>query len=164
MTSTDPYRRGDLDDGDPMHNPDVAHEESDIDFGTVIKAAAGLFVTVVVCALMVRVVFGEFSREARARDPKLSPRARPAGQLPNAPRLVLHEPQELTKFRADEDRALAGYGWIDQIGGVAHIPIAEAKKLLAGRGLPVRAGASSDPAEGTHRPAYGEASGGRNIR
>lgn len=163
MTSTDPYRRGELDD-DPMHNPDVAHEDSDIDFGIVLKVAAGLVLTVVVCALIVRAVFGELSREARARDPKLSPLARAAGQLPNAPRLVLHEPQELHKFRAEEDRSLAGYGWIDQIGGVTHIPIADAKKLLAERGLPVRADASSDTTEGTHRPAYGEASGGRNIK
>lgn len=158
MTSTDPRRHGPTDDN-PTHNPDVDHEDSDIDFGIVLKVAAGLALTVVVCALIVRAVFGELSREARARDPKLSPLACRPRQ-----RLVLHEPQELHKFRAEEDRALAGYGWIDQIGGVTHIPIAEAKKLLAGRGLPVRADASSDTTEGTHRPAYGEASGGRNIK
>ena len=34
-------------------------------------------------------------------------------------------------------RTLEGYGWVDQPGGVARIPIEEAKKLLFERGLPV---------------------------
>ncbi len=166
MTSTEPHRpeHGVHGDDDPMNNPDVAHEDSDIDVATVLKAAAGLLLTVVVCAVIVRVIFGEFTREAAARDPKLSPLARPAGQLPPGPRLIEREPEALATFHAEEMKQLDGYGWVNQLGGVAHIPIADAKKLLASRGLPVRASASGDASEGTHRPAYGEASGGRTIK
>ena len=43
------------------------------------------------------------------------------------------------------------------------MPIDEAKKLIVQHGLPVRAsGAVEDAAIGTHAPAYGEASGGRD--
>ena len=167
MTSTDPHggaHRHDHADDDPMHNPDVAHEHSDIDIATVLKAAVGLFLTVVVCAVIVRGVFALFASQAAAREPKLSTLARPSGQLPPAPRLVLREPAALATFRAEETQALDSYGWVNQIGGVTHIPIAEAKKLLAERGLPTRAGGAGDASEGTHRPAYGEASGGQTIK
>jgi hypothetical protein len=162
MTSTDPHSHGHHHGEDGLHNPDVAHESSDIDFGTVLKFGGGLFVTVVVCALIVWGVFGLFDREAAARDPQISPVARPEGQLPPGPRLETNERAALAKFRAEDEKALDGYGWVNQQGGVAHIPIAEAKKLLVQHGLPTRSGAA-DPLEGTHAPATGEASGGRTV-
>lgn len=162
MTSTDPHSHGHDHDDDGLHNEDVAHEDSEIDVGTVLKAGGGLFVTVVVCAVIVWGVFRIFEREAAARDPQLSPLARPAGQLSPGPRLETNERGALAKFRAEDEKALDGYGWVNQLGGVAHIPIAEAKKLLVQRGLPTRSGAA-DPLEGTHAPAMGEASGGRTV-
>jgi len=42
-----------------------------------------------------------------------------------------------------EEQTLNSYGWVDQNAGVVHIPIAEAMKLVAQRGLPTR------PAVGT---------------
>jgi hypothetical protein len=147
---------------DPMHNEDVAHEHSDINVATVLKAGAGLFATVVVCALIVWGVFGILERQAAARDPQLSPLARPEGQLPPGPHLETNERAALAKFRAEEAKAVGGYGWVNQLGGVAHIPVAEAKKLLVERGLPARSTAA-DPLEGTHAPAMGEASSGRSI-
>ncbi len=163
MTSTDPHSHAHGVD-DETHNADVAHEDADIDVGTVLKFGAGLFVTVVVCALIVGGIFKVFVGQAAARDPQISPLARPAGQMPAGPQLLTDEPGALAKFRAEETRALDGYGWVDQIGGVTHIPVAEAKKLLAARGLPVRADAQGHAAAGTGRQAYGEASGGRNIK
>jgi hypothetical protein len=163
MTSTDPHSHGHDHGEDGLHNPEVvAHEDSDIDVGTVLKFAGGLFMTVVVCAVIVWGVFRLFAREAAARDPQISPVARPAGQFPPGPRLETNEHAALAKFRTEEEKSLDGYGWVNQPGGVTHIPIAEAKKLLAQRGLPTRSGAA-DPLEGTHAPATGEASGGRTI-
>ena len=163
MTSTDPHAHAHGVD-DETHNADVAHEDVDIDVGAVLKFGAGLFVTVVVCALIVGGIFKLFVSQAAARDPQISPLARPAGQLPTGPRLLTDEPGALAKFRAEETRALDGYGWVDQLGGVTHIPVADAKKLLAERGLPVRADVQDNAAAGTRRQAYGESSGGRNIR
>jgi hypothetical protein len=162
MTSTDPHSPGHDRGEEGLHHPDVGHEDSDIDVGTVLRFSGGLFMTVVVCAVIVWGVFRVFEHAAAARDPQLSPVARPAGQLPPGPRLETNEHAALAKFRVEDEKAIDGYGWVNQPGGVTHIPIAEAKKLLAQRGLPSR-GAAADPVEGTHAPAFGEASGGRTI-
>jgi hypothetical protein len=150
---------------DPLHNEDVAHEHSDVDVATVLKAGAGLFATVIVCAVIVWGIFGFFERQAAARDQQFStPFARPAGQLPPEPRLETNERAALRRFRAEEEKAIDGYAWVDQVAGVARIPVADAKKLLVQRGLPVRADAPADPTEGTHSYAFGESSGGRTIK
>jgi hypothetical protein len=162
MTSTDPRSPGADREADGLHNAGVEHEHSDVDVSMVLKFGGGLFMTVVVCALIVWGVFRFLERAASARDPEISPVARPAGQLPPGPRLETNERGALATFRADEVKSLEGYGWVNQPGGIAHIPVAEAKKLLAQRGLPTRATAA-DPLEGTHAPATGESSGGRTI-
>ncbi len=147
-----------------MHNPDVAHEEADINIRTVLMFAGGLAVIIVVSAMLMGLVFRALSSQAASNDPQVSPLARPAGQSPPAPNLLTNEPAELRKWQAEEAAKLQGYGWVDQQGGVARLPIEEAKKLIVQRGLPVRAaGAVEDPRTGTRAPAYGEASGGRTI-
>jgi hypothetical protein len=93
----------------------------------------------------------------------MSPVARPSGQAPPEPVLVTNEPAVLAKFRGQETKTLESYGWMDQAGGVVHVPIEEAKKLLLQRGLPARSG-SVDPLQGTNAAAWGESSGGRAIR
>ena len=147
-----------------MHNPDVAHEEADINVRTVLMFAGGFAVIVLSAALLMGLVFRVLSNQAAASDPQVSPLALPSGQSPPAPNLLTNEPAGLRKFQAEEADKLHGYGWVDQQGGVARVPIEEAKKLIVQRGLPVRAtGAVEDPRMGTHAPAYGEASGGRTI-
>jgi hypothetical protein len=162
MTSTDndPHGHGHA---GSLDNPDVSHEESDIDVATVLRFGGGLTVTVLVCAVIVWGVFRMLERQAAARDPQLSPLARPAGGLPPEPRLETNERAMLSKYRAEQTKVLDGYGWVDQLGGVARIPVAEAKKLVAQRGLPARSGTPVAPAQGTRAYAYGEASGGRTI-
>ncbi len=147
-----------------MHNPDVAHEEADINVRTVLMFAGGMAVIIMISALLMGLLFRVFSNQAAANDPQVSPLALPSGQSPPVPNLLTDEPAALRKFQAEEASKLEGYGWVDQQGGVARLPIDEAKKLIVQRGLPVRAtGAVEDPRAGTHAPAYGEASGGRTI-
>lgn len=147
-----------------MHNPDVAHEEADINIRTVLTFAVGLAVVVMISAGLMGIMFRVLSNQAAANDPQVSPLALPPGQTPPAPNLLTNEPAGLRSFHAEEDRTLDGYGWVDQRAGVARLPIEQAKKLIVERGLPVRAtGAVDDPRVGTHAPAYGEASSGRTI-
>ena len=166
MTSTDrgprdaPHHYTDAE----MHNPDVAHEEADIDIRTVLSFAGGLTVVVLVCAALMWVMFQMLEAQAAKNDPQVSPLALPAGRQPPAPRLLEHEPENLLKFRMEETKKLEGYGWMDEKAGIARVPIEEAKKLIVQRGLPVRAsGAVEDPRIGTHAAAYGGPSGGRTI-
>lgn len=160
MTSTDPHRPHTPAE---LHNEDVAHEHSDVDIRTILAFGAGLVVVVAASFVLMWLLFRVLDRQAAENDPQISPLAAPAGREPPAPRLLTNEPEGLAKFRADEARLLEGYGWADQAAGVAHIPIAEAKKLILQRGLPVRPGAAPDPRLGTSAPAMGESSGGRTF-
>ena len=69
----------------------------------------------------------------------------------------------LKKQRAIEAETLEHYGWVDQKGGIARLPIAEAKKKLLHDGLPSRTDGAVDAWLGTSAAAGGESSGGRRI-
>jgi hypothetical protein len=45
---------------------------------------------------------------------------------------------DMNNFRAQEDRNLSSYGWIDQKAGVVRIPIDQAMKNIVQQGLPTR--------------------------
>ncbi|PYR60707.1 MAG: hypothetical protein DMF85_04240 [Acidobacteria bacterium] len=144
-----------------LHNPDVAHESSDIN----VRGVIWFLVTLVVVAALVYVSMWAMMRvldkiEAR-NDPQVSPLAAPAGELPPEPRLQTTPWADLRVFRAAEEKALSSYGWIDQKNGVAYMPIEKAKELLLQRGLPARA--SADVMEGTYVASSGESDGGRSI-
>ena len=133
-----------------------------------------MFAVVAGTAVLMALLFGFLEGQAAARDPKLSPLARPATAMPKTttaspffggapePKLMTGEPRHLEDVRASERSQLHGYGWVDEASGVARIPIDEAKKRLLERGLPARA-AAADAQLGTHVQAYGEANGGRTI-
>jgi hypothetical protein len=157
-----------------MDNAGVAHEHSDVNIRAILVFGGGLVVLVAVSFVLMWLLFRVLDHRAAANDPQLSPLARPAcgladiekcqpGQLPPEPRLQTREPDGLADFRAKEAKSLEGYGWVSEQTGVAHMPIAEAKKIILQRGLPVRTGAPLDSRAGTHAPAAGEASGGRTI-
>lgn len=171
MSHTDPQSAG----HGPLQNPEVAHEESDVN----VRALAGFVVALFVVAAIVHVLMWGllvwFQKEAAENDPIVSPLARPAADMPSSlvnnpffgptegPQLLTNEPSVLQKHRQTEADALGTYGWVDEKTRVARIPIGEAKKLIVQRGLPARADGAADTALGTRRGAYGESSGGRAI-
>jgi hypothetical protein len=145
-----------------LHNPDTAHEATDINMRAIVWFVILLAgVTLAVQGAMYG-VFMVFDRMEAREDPSVSPLAVPAGQAPTDPRLQTTPWADLKALRADESSYLHGYGWIDQQGGIARIPIEKAKALLLQKGLPVRSG-PVDPTEGTSFAATGESSGGRNL-
>jgi hypothetical protein len=76
-------------------------------------------------------------REAAAQRPPvtvLKPYAAPAE--PAYPRLVTSEPAVLADLRAQEDSLLTSWGWVEKDRGIARMPVDEAMKIVAGRGLP----------------------------
>ena len=152
---------------DALHNEDVAHEHSDVAVKPLLMFAFGLAAVTGVVMLLMAGLFNVLEGQAAKNDPVLSPHAQPADQLPPMPRIQdnLNEPAVLHKQREMEAKTLAEYGWIDQAGGVARLPIAEAKKKLLHDGLPVRADAAADPWLGSRwgGPTRGEYSSGRNV-
>ncbi|HLH94849.1 MAG TPA: hypothetical protein VKW08_07000 [Xanthobacteraceae bacterium] len=55
---------------------------------------------------------------------------------PPGPRLETDSATDLQKLRAEEDRRLNTYYWIDRQNGVVHIPIEQEMKKLAKAGVP----------------------------
>src|SRR5207237_3632089 len=45
---------------------------------------------------------------------------------------------DLASFRAEEDKRLGEYGWVNQQAGKVHIPVDRAMDLIAKQGLPSR--------------------------
>ncbi len=54
---------------------------------------------------------------------------------PPGPRLQTDDAADLRRFRAEEERRLNGYYWVDKQNGVVHIPIGEAMQKLAHSGI-----------------------------
>ena len=145
-----------------LDNPEVVHEESDINVRAILWFIGILVVTTLSIHLSMWGLFKVFAGMETKSDPELPPLMIPAGQLPPEPRLQTVPWSDLMRFRQNEERHLQSYGWINEKAGVAHLPIEKAKALLLERGLPVRPDAA-DAMEGTRVAASGEASGGRLI-
>ncbi len=160
---TDPLADGVEPAGGELHNPDVAHEHSDINVRAIIVFLVVLTAVGLVAAGAMWGVFVFLDNQAANADPPLSPLAAPAGQLPPEPRLLTNEPATLEKQRERERKLLEGGDWVDRGAGIGRIPLDEAKKLLLHKGLPARAGEPVDPRLGTRAAAMSDASSGRNA-
>jgi hypothetical protein len=150
------HPHGDLD------NPGTVHEESDINVRAIIWFMVVLTVIVLAVDVAMYGLFELLKRMEEKNDPVVSPLALPAGQPLGPPGLPTEPWTDLKKFRAEQLTHLHGYGWVDQPGGIARIPIDQAKALLLKKGLPVRP-ELADVLEGTSTASGGESNGGRTI-
>ena len=141
----------------PAQNLNVAHEASDIDAGSVLRLGFLLLLTVVATQVVAWRALGWWqAREAR-NHPAPSPLLRDAPRpLPPEPRLQgapgheIQPPAEMKQMQDAADATLNSYGWVDEKAGVARIPIQQAMKRLAKKGLPVAS--SGVPAAARGRP------------
>ena len=113
---------------------EVRYEQSDVRAGAIVRFAIGLVIVVVVAAVGLLGLFKVFARQQRRHDPPPPPLAREAGRLPPGPRLQAAPLQDLEQLRAQEEKELTSYGWVDAKAGIVHIPIDEAIKIVAARG------------------------------
>jgi hypothetical protein len=160
MSAQHPHAHGEL------ANENVHHEESDINVRAIITFVVVLTVTALVINLAMIGLFKLFDKIEDKNQAAISPLAAPPAKVSDfpEPRLQTTPWTDLRKLRAEERAFLDSYGWVDESGGIARVPIAKAKEMLLQKGLPVRAGAPADPTEGTHYAATGESSGGRNLK
>ena len=134
-----------------IQNPDVSHEASDVDVGTITKFVIGLFVLTVISFVLMRLLYNVMEDRATKADPPPKPMAMseqermpPEPRLQAAPgfgvetgdkkriNLELREPQaEMTEMRKIWERQLKGEP--DPHTGIATMPIKEAmQKVLEG--------------------------------
>ena len=120
-------------------NPEVVHEESDVNVAAILRYGAGLLLVGVIVFVFLAWLLGVYERQYARAQTQVYPMA--AGQqdrLPPEPRLQNDPQQELRDLRAKQEQLLTGYGWVNKEAGVARIPIDEAMRMVVERGLPVR--------------------------
>jgi hypothetical protein len=131
---------------EPVNGPEPSerrYEDSDVSVGRLFAFAGGVVALVVLGVLGSAAVFHFF-----VRHQPLGPPASPfedVRTLPPEPRLQTTAPLDLKVYRADQEKILDGYGWVDSQAGIVRIPVDRAMDLLLQRGYPVRGGS---PAEG----------------
>jgi hypothetical protein len=126
--------------GSPVDNPEVRHEESDVNIRGILMFAAGLIVVAFVVHVAMWGLYRFFdARENHRQGVAEYPLAAQQEQrLPPEPRLQTNPREDMQKLRDGEEQILTTYGWVDKNAGVVRIPIDEAMKLTVQRGLPAR--------------------------
>jgi hypothetical protein len=115
----------------------VHYESSDVKPRAVAKALMGLVVTTAVVVATLYPAFLWLRARMQGTDPPPPPMGRhEPGRLPAEPRLQTTPAQDLAAARVDDQRLLTTYGWVDEQRRIVHIPIDEAMRRIAERGLP----------------------------
>lgn len=112
--------------GYQRENSGVASEPSDWALGPVALVYIGAIVLLVVSSLVLMIAY-----PSATRDVERAVRIAPPG-----PRLQTDAQGDLQSFRAEEDKRLNTYYWINKSQGLVHIPIAQAMRKLATTGIP----------------------------
>ncbi|HEX4667771.1 MAG TPA: hypothetical protein VH207_14335 [Chthoniobacterales bacterium] len=111
------------------------HEGKDADVINLGMIAALLLLVIVICLLLCWGILHAFNRERVAKEPPRTRMIETTAKFPQ-PQLLTQPGNEWRQTRLAAETRLQTYGWVDRQAGVAHIPIAEAMKLLLERGLP----------------------------
>jgi hypothetical protein len=131
-------------------HPELRYEQRDVRPAAIVRFAIGLVLVIAVSSAALLGLFAVFAKQQQRHDPPPPPLARPTGDLPPVPRLQIAPVQDLEQVRAQEEKELNSYGWVDPRAGIARIPIDEAIRILAQRGLPQ---AAPSPAASPASPA-----------
>jgi hypothetical protein len=138
------------------------YERQDLGAAGVLYFLAGLAVAGLLVYFVVNGLFSLLQSRSQSQQPAVNPlvtevprdtRKLPAEYNGNyeeylkknfpAPQLEINERSQLNDIRLKEEQTLSTYGYIDEKAGSVRIPIDRAMDLIAQRGLPVRAQASS---------------------
>jgi hypothetical protein len=121
-----------------MRHEPGGYERTDADAGGTLRAGLYMLATMFVTALLVVPFYRLLARAETGAQPPAAEVIESAVSepAPSFPRLLESEPRALALFRAQEDALLTSYGWVEKDKGIARIPIDEAMRLVAERGLP----------------------------
>ncbi len=119
----------------PRLPPNPGHETGDVDACAVGKFAIAL---IAIVALSLGLLVGLFKYFQTRDQAKPVVQTQDPNQFFPEPRLERVPSADLKTVRAEEDKLLNGYGWVDPPRGVVRIPIDVAIDVLAKKGLPTR--------------------------
>jgi hypothetical protein len=120
--------------------PGAQYEHTDIDTSVGYKFALWLIVAMVISVAIVYGTFWFFENQSQKADAVAQQYPLAVGQAkaPPTPNLQTQPFKDVYLLRKGEAEKLDSYGWVDQQGGIARIPIERAMALTAERGLPSR--------------------------
>ncbi len=106
--------------------PNIAFEPTDWPVGPIALIYVGVLVLLVISPLVLILGYPNALSDV-GRSLRISP---------PGPRLQTDADSDLQRFRADEEKRLNSYYWIDKHKGTVHIPIEQAMKKLVVDGIP----------------------------
>ena len=114
------------------------YERTDASPGGTFRAGLWILGIMVVTALLMVPAYRLLARLENAAQPPAAEVAKSELSEPvrSFPKLVESEPRALAEFRAQEEALLTSYAWVEKDKGRVRIPIDEAMRLVAERGLP----------------------------
>jgi hypothetical protein len=119
----------------------------------------GLAVLVVISIVAMKGVFEFLDRQQSRNDVVPLPMMTQRPQQPPEPRLQTTPVPNRKLIVEQESKRLTTYGWVDSKSGVVRIPVDQAMKLLAERGLPARNESSQLSAVSGQRTGTGASAG-----
>jgi hypothetical protein len=140
--------------GEAPRNTDVSFEERDIQVGTIygylFALALSVVVSAVICVFILRFTLNFAASSDTAPPPSRAALGPNHHDLPPEPRLQgvpghTEDPQQDLRDKVKSDtEANEKFEWIDRNSGVVQIPVEDAMKMIAEKGLPA---GSAPPAE-----------------
>jgi hypothetical protein len=130
----------------PLENPEVRFEVEDIRATPVLRFLVGLAITCVVVAFLLVAFYRGMRSYVASVQPPPPHMSFENDRQASGPLLQATPVTDFARQQAEEAKVLSTYGWVDQARGVARIPIEEAIRLTAERGLPRTA--PEEPAKG----------------
>ncbi len=121
----------------PLSNAAAGHELSDLDPKKIGWFGVALTLLIIGALLASYLLFNWFYASVSRARPQPSPLSFNREPTPE-PRLSVKPGDDLQALRAEEDKILNSYEWVDRDHGIVRIPIDRAIEILAERGLPVR--------------------------
>jgi hypothetical protein len=106
-------------------NAKTAFEPTDWELAPVAAVYIGVLVLLVISCMVLIVAYPNALPDA----------GRTLHINPPGPRLQTNAEADLHRFRAEEEKRLNGYYWVDKQKGIVHIPIEQAMKKLAQTGI-----------------------------
>ena len=137
----------------------IHHETSDVHVRPLAWLGVGLAVLIVLSILAMKGVFVLLDREQARNDIAPTPMMTQRPQQPPEPRLQTMPVPNRKLIAEQESKQLTTYGWVDSKSGAVRIPVDQAMKLLAERGLPARNGSSQPSAVIDQRTGTGTGAG-----
>jgi hypothetical protein len=123
----------------PEDNPEVVHEESDVDVGAILRWGAALAVVALIVHVFLYWLVGVYTRQAEQARTLVYPLATGQSDDPLAGLVLQRNPQQdMRELRARQEAQLERYEWVNEEAGIARVPIEDAMRIVVERGLPAR--------------------------